>query len=959
MADKRKPEEKRLASENSEKARTPKYTLRSTEDTSFANKKYTFKKNAPMGNAASLTENVQERRSPLFSSGETDTVKKQKKQRTVQSIQQKKESNEKLRKKAAYIKESMQESISSSYRESYDEATDGMSAKYDETLTAAENTSSGKAAEERAENWQTETVQCISEQTAQRMKRAAYIKEMTELGITADRIASYEEQEENTDSKKIFADDTKLSGGSLSDEKGGGYESRYLGNSPLAKENRYDDKRKNAAVKNAYEKEILKTQAKRRKNAAEMNYDLEKNAALISAKRAKEAADIAEKAENGIRENVMSAFDYASESIDALKSGNAARVIAQPAEYILRDGLSDETNKLTDDISVIASSVKNSDSVGGAVNNTVLALAASEMKNTAREAYKNHAQSAAEKQRERKYKYIDRKTEKKLDRIEKEKAEAMNGNVSKKLEKKLDKLERKQDKYKEKLAKQQKELQRGKKKEVYIRHNRNNSAFIVNFSKEKTRFPVSKNNTALIGGAVSAVLPVFIIVIIVILIAAFFSYLNPFKYVLAGTVEKKKAETEEEILGAYIDELKNYMDVAAAQYYLTYGNYCDAYYSWEVGIPSWEEYYKKFVEPEVNAKTEEIQEKYRESFAAAGKAGNYSELSRLGEAMSKEISAVVTEIIEKAREAYQEIVDKLNDMYGDPEELGFIEFFDAVKISGTAHTRTGGGYDENYDVGQYNGRTCNGTNGFDLKSLKLETDLSAEDLFTFIALSRALNVMNGKTGDEEETETGTVTTAPSSESGTETGETGSSTESKKKKNDVFAEITTDEINKFFEKTEFVTIEAVTHKGTCDGNCRRKLIGDWDSGFSWKYYCLDEDDPEDEPRHNVLTGKITLKTKDEMIDTIMEVYNAKDAKLTKKDCEKLCKEYMKEIEKKLGNEKHYFGGNNSPLAVSIYNLHLQGKGVENEGMWNVPTPIKGEENEEEEESDEKTAEETAA
>lgn len=886
----------------------------------------------------------QERKSDNYSDSYSSAAKEEKYVNEKTSFEQRREISPEMQermKRAAYIKENMQESINASYREEFDvpEELERKSDSYSNNFSSSAVKEERKVNEKTEEKASFEQRREISPEMRERIKKAAYIKENLQKDIDVSRTAS---EENNADEQPASAENTssenEITNTVMEDKTE--RKNRYLGNSEHILNDEDDSERKAAAVKNAYEKEILKKQAERRKKAISMNYQLETNEALLSAQRARKAAEREYKKDTEAQENrrdITFAAEFAAREISAIKSGNAVKAAAQPVAGVLRNSLDEKTLNAVDDITSVSGTVQNSDSVGSAAANMGINLAADRIKRSVRDLYiSRDDKEKAEKRLEEKLLHIDRKTNEKISRISSRREEAMNSNISGRLEKKLSKIERKQEKYKEKLAKKQKEFQRNQQKEIYIKHNRDNPSFAPNVIKNSKTYLKKKTKAALVGGgAVSAALPIFVIIIVFLIIAAFFSWLTPFKFVLAGSEKEKDAEKEEEILDTYILEMQNYMDVAQMQCFETYGKYCDAHYSWEALVPDWEGYYKKFVEPQIEATTKAIQESYSESLAASK--GD----SAVVASMVKAIQEAIAKIIEQARKDYQEIVDNLNDVYLEPVEGKHIIHY--VPLEGkTEHTKTPGGENEVWDIEEYNGKTCDGTNHFSLGSLQFQTDVTAEDLFQLIALSRALDVINSNSGGDEETETGTTV------SGTE------ATPSKKPKKE-FAELTTEEINDFFKRTEFITIEAHLDKGECNGMCHRKLVGDWDRGWSVLYYCTDPDEPELEPRHTVLSGSVKLKTKEEMIETVMQEYDAEKAKMDRDDVDEILKNYEKYIKETLGTEeKRYFGSNDSSRAVNFYNIEADGNQVPNKGIWQIDTPMETDKDKgKEEKDDEKT------
>ncbi len=91
------------------------------------------------------------------------------------------------------------------------------------------------------------------------------------------------------------------------------------------------------------------------------------------------------------------------------------------------------------------------------------------------------------------------------------------------------------------------------------------------------------------GGALSAVIPIFLAVLVYILISAFFGWLSPFSYSLAGDEAdpdtglpaEHNAQTKAEVIDGYTLMVKNYLDVTQAYYYLNYGDRYGGEYQFE------------------------------------------------------------------------------------------------------------------------------------------------------------------------------------------------------------------------------------------------------------------------------------------------------------------------------------------------------------------------------------------
>lgn len=450
----------------------------------------------------------------------------------------------------------------------------------------------------------------------------------------------------------------------------------------------------------------------------------------------------------------------------------------------------------------------------------------------------------------------------------------------------------------------------------------------------KTFHAIKSQTTKVIAaGAASVITPIIIILIVIIIIALLFSWQLPFKYTNAAGAEKS-AETEAEIALAYVEEIQNYTDIAMMECYITYGRYCDALYAWDLLIPDWDEYFKLYVEPKIEKETEPIYDSYRDAMAEAGKNQDSERLAELGKAMSEEIRIVVAQIMEEELAKYQKIVEEMNDTLGDPESCHSVFHFEPPESGMTEHTEQSGSTNQVLDVNDYNGKTVDGTNSFNLSSLNFDTNLTAEDLFAYVALARAIKIMDPGNEDKEENSESTSTSSEEAEIS----------------EDLLSEITPKEINDFFAKTQFIQIESHLTKGDCNGTCHRKLEGDWENGFMVKYFCREKE--TDEYRHMILSGQITCKNEDELLEAVMEEYKAESAGLTEKDCKDLIKTYKKYLKDTIKSGRHFIGKNDTSRAVELYKIYIGQAPVPNRYKWKINTPL--ETSLDEDEADKETA-----
>lgn len=507
------------------------YVLQSRE--AYTQKKYTVKRtrivNSPVGNfkKGTVGGDAPEK--------ESSNKKKAKAlfKRAMDESSSKKEEAAKKQKKSSYIQKNIQNDDSASYAEQpynayseqYDDA-ESERASSDNDLQ--QNTDTRKSAEKPAHESTKSGISVSAEKDvsakAEQMKKAAFIKERLQQNIAASQKAAYYEQNEEISDKqnskpKKDKDNTpsyvkeKLEGNTIAD-------SRYLGNSEGVSENKHKNSLDDTNIRKAYKTLIISGKlTERRMYAADMRSQAQTNAALIAAEKAKTAAIKNAEAESESKD-VFSGLEKAAEYMSAVGNGDVAKVmLAKPAEDYLKSHLSSGTNAVLNKAGTVVSAVKNSDSVGDAAANVGRTLITDSVKKSVSNALnKPLREKNVEERLEKKFHYIDRKTDKEMSRIQLEKREAMNGNISKGLEKKLNKIDRKQDQYKQKLAKQQKELKRRQQKNIYIRHNRNNPSFVGGKSITKKLFGKIGNSKLVIGAGGFGLFFVGIMIILIMLI---------------------------------------------------------------------------------------------------------------------------------------------------------------------------------------------------------------------------------------------------------------------------------------------------------------------------------------------------------------------------------------------------------------------------------------------------------
>ncbi len=441
---------------------------------------------------------------------------------------------------------------------------------------------------------------------------------------------------------------------------------------------------------------------------------------------------------------------------------------------------------------------------------------------------------------------------------------------------------------------------KNKRKELFLNENKTVSGTLYNNEPSKSNFAkVSLKKKALSviigGGALTAVLPILAIVLVYVVISAFFGWLSPFEYSLAGEeadpdtgiTDMHNAETNKEMLDGYTLMTKNYFDVSQAYYYLNYGDWYGGTYSYPSAAE--EISFADFFSQKCELIVRTIQEQFS---AALASARTPEEAAAISLAMSQAISAALQQAQAEAEDEYLTLIENLDDcMTAEENRLHY-------------EVKNNGGSNGTLDTVEFNGKPIVGTNHFE--NYEIQSDMSAEELVAMAALYKSLVLLktNGKNDDGSEYD---------------------------------ISITPDDIMKFFEETGYISITTeVTHNNTCAGqDCRRRIIGDYENGFEWEYYCSGD--------HDELSGEISVSlSEDEMIEKIMEMTDAEENGIDKNKCEEMFDEYIELICKELDiseSDFRQFGSADNEAAMGFYeDLIDPTKGEISNNYWTVETPI---------------------
>lgn len=598
---------------------------------------------------------------------------------------------------------------------------------------------------------------------------------------------------------------------------------------------------------------------------------------------------------------VFDTFDADIRAYKAQKaySGYIEKQKGNTLENIVGGAVGESTQNVISGVSRVGQAVSRSDSVSGSVLDVSSALAAVEAKKLVKKLAETDLKKekrAEERMRNHgnrfgidKYDEVTGKNEKSKNR----KADAdRNSEAPDKKQggSKVGNSHKLQQEKQEYGKKQRAKEVKGKQKEIFIKENRkiSDTLFSANISKGGTAKQLLKKKGASVilgGGGLTIVLPVLITIVVFVIIMGFFGWLTPFSYGLAGEEpdEEHNAETNAEIIDGYTLMVKNYMDITQAYYYLNYGDWYGGTYQYENAGLDFGAFFAEYCQKIIK----EIQAQFQ---PLINQARTPEEAQAISQAMGRAISQALSQAQQEAYEEYMRLIGELNDGLTPSEHRQHYE----VEIS-----NGGNGIEDSVE---FNGKPIVGTNGFG--NVEINSELSSEELLSYIALYKSLITMKHDDADAEESE-------PS------------------------LNITPQDIMDFFEKTEYISITAeITHNNPCIGqNCKRRLTGDYESGYSLEYYC-DSD-------HDNLTGEIgECLSGDELLKKVMELTEAEDIGVDEKNCKNILESYIDMFKKELDIDEsgfRQFGAKDNAKAMEFYEKLIKDE-LPNSGIWQVNTPF---------------------
>ena len=598
---------------------------------------------------------------------------------------------------------------------------------------------------------------------------------------------------------------------------------------------------------------------------------------------------------------VFDTFDADIRAYKAQKaySGYIEKKKENALENIVGGAVGESTQNVISGVSRVGQAVSRSNSVSGSVLDVSSALAAVEAKKLvkklaetdlkkekrAEERMKNHGNRFGID----KYDEVTGKNEKSKNRKADadRKSEAPDQKQSGSKVGNSHKLQQEKQEYgKKQRAKEVK----GKQKEIFIKENRKipDTLFSGTVGKASIAKQLLKKKGAAVilgGGGLTVVLPVLITIVVFVIIMGFFGWLTPFSYGLAGEEpdEEHNAETNAEIIDGYTLMVKNYMDITQAYYYLNYGDWYGGTYQYENAGLDFGTFFAEYCQKIIK----EIQAQFQ---PLINQAKTPEEAQAISQAMGRAISQALSQAQQAAYEEYMRLIGELNDGLTPSEHR---QHYEVESLGG------GNGIEDSVE---FNEKPIVGTNGFG--NVEINSELSSEELLSYIALYKSLVTMKPDDADTEESE-------PS------------------------LNITPQDIMDFFEKTEYISITAeITHNNPCIGqNCKRRLTGDYESGYSWEYYC-DSD-------HDNLTGEIgECLSADELLKKVMELTEAEDIGVDEKNCKKILESYIDMFKKELDIDEsgfRRFGAKDNAKAMEFYEKLIKDE-LPNSGLWQVNTPF---------------------
>lgn len=753
----------------------------------------------------------------------------------------------------------------------------------------------------------------ISPETAQRMKRAAFLDQQNNANIKINTArADFPETErspENTSDKNTV---------SASNESGDKkpYEHKYVSqtsDSVIPEQKKAITPEMALRMKRAAFIEQKNNEAIRLNRAAVVK-DEDIPQADEKAGQSETVSDVPVEHLKDNRENayeneylgnsehaVFDTFDADVRAYKAKKaySGYIEKQKGNALENIVGGAVGESTQNVIGGVSRVGQAVSRSDSVSGSVLDVSSALAAVEAKKLVKKLAETDLKKekrAEERMRNHgnrfgvdKYDEVTGKNEKsknrKTDADRKSEAPDQKQGGSK-----VGNSHKLQQEKQEYGKKQRAKEVKGKQKEIFIKENKKIPDTIYSGTVGKASLAkqlLEKKGASVIlgGGGLTVVLPVLITIVVFVIIMGFFGWLTPFSYGLAGEEpdEEHNAETNAEIIDGYTLMVKNYMDITQAYYYLNYGDWYGGTYQYENAGLDFGTFFAEYCQKIIK----EIQAQFQ---PLINQARTPEEAQAISQAMGRAISQALSQAQQAAYEEYMRLIGELNDGLTPSEHRQHYE----VEIS-----NGGNGIEDSVE---FNGKPIVGTNGFG--NVEINSELSSEELLSYIALYKSLVTMKPDDAEAEESE-------PS------------------------LNITPQDIMDFFEKTEYISITAeITHNNPCIGqNCKRRLTGDYESGYSWEYYC-DSD-------HDNLTGEIgECLSADELLKKVMELTEAEDIGVDEKSCKKILESYIDMFKKELDIDEsgfRQFGAKDNAKAMEFYEKLIKDE-LPNSGLWQVNTPF---------------------
>ena len=757
----------------------------------------------------------------------------------------------------------------------------------------------------------------ISPETAQRMKRAAFLDQQNKANIKINTArADYSETlSENSEEKysepvseKVTADKKALEPAHISQPAESSIVEIKKAISPemalRMKRAAFIEQKNNEAIR-LNRAAVVKDEDTREPQSAEDA--VPENTADVPVEHLKDEQENAYENEylGNSEHAVFNTFDADVRAYKAQKaySGYIEKQKGNALENIVGGAVGESTQNVIGGVSRVGQAVSRSDSVSGSVLDVSSALAAVE----AKKLVKKLAETDLKKEKraeERMRNHGNRFGIDKYDEVtgKNEKSKNRKADADRKSEapdkkqggSKVGNSHKLQQEKQEYGKKQRAKEVRGKQKEIFIKENRKipDTLFSANISKGGTAKQLLKKKGASVilgGGGLTVVLPVLITIVVFVIIMGFFGWLTPFSYGLAGEEpdEEHNAETNAEIIDGYTLMVKNYMDITQAYYYLNYGDWYGGTYQYENAGLDFGTFFAEYCQKIIK----EIQAQFQ---PLINQARTPEEAQAISQAMGRAISQALSQVQQAAYEEYMRLIGELNDGLTPSEHRQHYE----VEIS-----NGGNGIEDSVE---FNGKPIVGTNGFG--NVEINSELSSEELLSYIALYKSLVTIKP---DDSNADPDAEKTEPS------------------------LNITPQDIMDFFEKTEYISITAeITHNNPCIGqNCKRRLTGDYESGYSWEYYC-DSD-------HDNLTGEIgECLSADELLKKVMELTEAEDIGVDEKNCKKILEAYIDMFKKELDIDEsgfRQFGAKDNAKAMEFYEKLIKDE-LENAGLWQVNTPF---------------------